>query len=70
MSTLKLVFKLDNDKTTTCSLADAREDLTPEEVTAAAQAIIDQRAILVNKSAPATIKSIYLTYSNKYCYNH
>lgn len=60
MNTLKLIFKLNNGKTTTLSLADPREGLTRSEVAEVARDIIDQKVICVGDAYPETIKRIYI----------
>ena len=65
MSTLKLIFKLDNEKTTTISLADPREGLTAAEVAEVAEDIISRKLIKVGEAFPATVKSMYIQNSVK-----
>ena len=60
MRTLKLVFSLDNEKTSICSLADPREDLTAAEVQTAMEAIIDENVLLVGEARPVGIKNYYI----------
>ena len=65
MRTLKLIFKLDNEKTATCSLADPREDLTAAEVQLVASDIIAQQALMVGDSYPIAVKDTYILESDQ-----
>ncbi len=60
MRTLKMVFTLDNKKSTTCSLADPRADLVKSEVEAAAKDIVEQKIFQVGQAFPASVKDIYI----------
>ena len=60
MNTLKLIFKLNNGKTTALSLADPKEGLTGTEVAEVAGDIIEQKVIRVGDAYPETIKRIYI----------
>jgi len=59
-STLKMIFSLENGKSTTLSLASPRADLTEAEVMAAANEIITRKAIISGGSPVAAVKRIYV----------
>lgn len=65
MDTLKLIFKLDNEKTTTLSLADPKAGLTEAEVAEVAGDIISQRVIKVGEAFPESVKKMYIQNSGK-----
>ena len=56
MKTLRMVFQFDGTKTVTYNLADPKDGITGDEVTAAMQEIIDKSAILVDGLHPVSIK--------------
>ncbi len=65
MNTLKMVFKLSNEKTVTYSLADPKADLTGAEAAAVAQDIVDNGVIRVGTATPTAIKDIYINKSER-----
>ena len=60
MRTLKIVFKLDNDKTTTCSLVNPKTGLTAAEVQTVTDYIIAQQALVSGGSYPVSVKEAYI----------
>ncbi len=61
-----MVFKLDNEKTVTYSLADPKAELTKAEAAAVAQDIIDAGAIRVGTATPTGLKDIYVQNSSRH----
>ena len=59
-SNLKMVFKLDNDKTHTLSIADPKSNLTLSEVTEVAETLLSKEAIIVGGSPIASLTSQYI----------
>ena len=55
-STLKMVFSLDNDKTTTFSLLSPKTGLTLAEVTEVGESLLAKEAIIVGGSPIAALK--------------
>jgi hypothetical protein len=51
-----MVFELPDKKTTTCNLANPKAGLTKEAVTAAMDAIIAKKMLVVNGMNPTAIK--------------
>jgi len=60
-----MVFTLDNKKSTTCSLADPRADLTRNEVEAVAKEIVEQGILKVGQAFPASVKDVYVQNSTR-----
>ena len=60
MSTLKMIFNLDNQKTTTFSLADPKTGLTADEIRGVADDIVARKAFVVNDAFPASLKRAYI----------
>ncbi len=65
MRTLKLVFNLNNKKTTTCSLADPKDGLTRAEVEAVTKDIVDQNILLAGDATPESVKDMYIQESKR-----
>lgn len=59
-STLKMIFNLDNGKTTILSLAAPRTDLVADEVKAFATEVVDNAAILVDGAKATALKKAYI----------
>lgn len=59
--TLKAVFRLDNDKTATLSLADPKNGVTQAEVDTVANYIINNKALVYSgTSYPVSLKEAYI----------
>ena len=59
-STLKMVFSLDNDKTTTFSLLSPKTGLTLAEVTEVGESLLAKEALIVGGSPIAALKDAYI----------
>ncbi len=55
-TTLMIEFNLENNKTTTISIPDPREDVTKADVTAAADEIVEKKAVIASGSPVAAFK--------------
>ena len=63
--TLKIVFNLKDQKTSTISLADPKDGLTKAEVQAAADDILAKNFILSGGSAATSVKEFYIQSSDR-----
>lgn len=59
-STLKMIFTLDNGKTTILSLVAPRADLAADEVKAFASEVVENSAILVDGAKATALKKAYV----------
>lgn len=59
-STLKMLFTLENGKTTTLSLTSPRDDLAADEVKAFATEVVANSAILVDGAKATALKKAYV----------
>ena len=59
-TTLKMILKLENGKTTTMSLSQPRPNLTKKEVDDFLDSLIAAKAVMVESSRVASVKKIYL----------
>lgn len=59
-SKLKMVFTLDNGKTTTLSLANPREDVEAADVQAFATEVVANSAIIVSGAKATALKKAYI----------
>lgn len=60
-STLKIVFNLENGKTSTLSLLNPKNDLGADEVKAFATDAIDNETIIVDGSKVVALKKAYIS---------
>lgn len=60
-STLKIVFNLENGKTSTVSLLNPKTDLAADEVKAFATDAIDNETIIVDGSKVVALKKAYIS---------
>lgn len=60
-STLKIVFNLENGKTSTLNLLNPKNDLGADEVKAFATDAIDNETIIVDGSKVASLKKAYIS---------
>ena len=58
--TLLIEFQLENNKNTTISIPDPREDVTKAEVTTAAEEIVEKKAVLSAGAPVAAFKRAYI----------
>ncbi|MBR2214292.1 MAG: DUF2922 domain-containing protein [Selenomonadaceae bacterium] len=65
MRTLKMVFTLDNDKTSTFSLSTPKTGLTLAEVMEVSEAMLAKEAIVVGGSPIAELKDCYIQEVNR-----
>ena len=59
-ATLMIVFNLENNKTTTISIPDPREDVTKAEVVTAADEIVAKKAIRAGGNLATSFKRAYI----------
>lgn len=59
-TTLMIEFNLANNKTTTVSIPDPREDVTKADVTAAADEIVEKKAVIASGSPVASFKWVFV----------
>ncbi len=59
-TTLMIEFNLANNKTTTVSIPDPREDVTKADVTAAADEIVEKKAVIASGSPVASFKRAFV----------
>ena len=59
-ATLMIVFNLENNKTTTISIPDPREDVTKAEVVTAAEEIVAKKAIRAAGIPATSFKRAYI----------
>ena len=59
-TTLMIEFNLANNKTTTVSIPDPREDVTKADVTAAADEIVEKKAVIAFGSPVASFKRAFI----------
>ena len=60
VKTLKMVFGLENDKTTTLNLLAPKTGLTLSEVNQASEAMLTKEALIVGGSPIAELKDAYI----------
>ena len=65
MRTLKMIFDLGNNKTTTVSLADPKDDLTRAAVETVGASMVTKQAVIVGGSAITALSDCYIWETNK-----
>lgn len=59
-TTLMIEYNLANNKTTTVSIPDPREDVTKADVTAAVDEIVEKKAVIASGSPVASFKRAFV----------
>lgn len=65
-NTLKIIFKMSDNKTLTFSLSNPRDNLTHEDIDTFAKKVVDEKAFVNSSGAlPVALKEAYLLASGK-----